>query len=165
MDLSSPLFCARLPRVTEPVSDSLPAVAERESLDIPKKLHFKELMADPHFNPKTWEEVVAEIGCDRKTLYEWRKDDKLMGELLRERRKRMVAIAPRVDDALTQAALKGDPQAIKLFYEKFEGLGALAHQAPVINVIINSGGIAQSIPVEVIQQPKEAEVIQNTDGH
>lgn len=134
------------------MSEIAPVVSERDSLDVPAKIRFKELMSDVTYLPKTWEEMQKELGVDRKTLYEWRKDTGLMDALLKERRKRMVATAPRVDDALTQKALDGDIAAIRLWYERMEGSGATGHQSPTINIIIANpaGGQPERITAEVV---------------
>lgn len=72
------------------------------------------------------------LGVSRKTLYK-HFDPSEIAELehegLRQRRARYASTSAKVDSALVARALKGDPQAIKLYYQRIENWSERSIQA------------------------------------
>jgi hypothetical protein len=69
-------------------------------------------------------QIAKVLGTTRQTLYRHftaAEMDELDADALAERRRRCARQSTAVDYALFQRATNGDPQAIKLFYERIEG--------------------------------------------
>lgn len=77
-------------------------------------------MISGEFDDKTRTEIAARFGVDRKTIWNW--DQKIDWERVKSERRRLYsAEILGVDQAMLKSAKRGDVQAAKVVYERFDG--------------------------------------------
>lgn len=80
---------------------------------------YVDILCDPDQADRNHVDVAQELGVSRSTLWLWRK--KLDWEWVKtERRRRYASKIIDVDDAMFKAAKRGDVQAAKVLYERFD---------------------------------------------
>ena len=84
---------------------------------------WNERIFDPAFRDLSYREQGLELGVAPSTIGEWRKEinPKRWAEILEMTRQESAVHSLSVDAALHKKAMTGDPQAIKLWYERIEG--------------------------------------------
>ncbi len=78
-----------------------------------------EMLSDPDFSDYSGEQFAESLGVNITSIYNWNR--KVDWESIKsERRKRYAKLMPKVDNALFKSTQKGDVQAIRTFYERFD---------------------------------------------
>lgn len=79
-----------------------------------------ELLLNPDNDQKEKQELAAELGVDRKTLWRWEKE--LDWDWIKAERRRLYAREiVELDKALLKKAKGGDTRAIEIGYQRFDG--------------------------------------------
>lgn len=82
--------------------------------------HYQAMIVLPEHVDKTKQDYADELGVSVTTIYSW--DRRLDWRSVNERRRSAYSeVVATVDAALLRRALKGDAEAIKLFYARFDG--------------------------------------------
>ena len=80
-----------------------------------------ELLAE---GEKTLEEIATALGIERKTLYNWRQDDKFRQAIVQESRRDLEQAYPKFKKALLKRVDEGDVGAMRLYAQmmgEFDG--------------------------------------------
>ena len=100
-------------------------------------------LSQPKNGGKTMEEIAAECGVSRRTVYNWLSDDTFQAELKREQKRKVMRYVPDVTRAMVDAAIENqNAAAAKLILQM---AGALSETIDVsyVNRTIGTPDVAE----------------------